>query len=149
MSVLLVLSVNAFDIDKLAKYSTVYDKNANPHKDLAIAMQKAKVSGKNVLLLVGGDWCKWCGTFDNFLEDNEKIGESFYNSFEVVRVYFGKGINKEAQSLLKQFPPLKATPHFYVLDKNAKLLKSIDSSPLERGYGYRKSKVVTFINANK
>jgi hypothetical protein len=66
-----------------------------------------------------------------------------------MRVYYGKGINKEAQSLLKQFPPLKATPHFYILDKNAKLLKSLGSANLERGYGYNRKKIIKFIEENK
>jgi thioredoxin-related protein len=146
---LVTLTLSAFDIEKLPKYSTEYDKKVNPYKSLAVAMKKAKVSNKKILLLVGGNWCKWCGTLDNFLEDNEEIGKSFYGSFEVVRVYYGKGINKEAKSLLKQFPPLKATPHFYILDKNAKLLKSLGSANLERGYGYNRKKVVKFIKDNK
>ena len=143
------VALNAFDIEKLPNYSTEYDKKVNPYKSLATAMQKVKDSDKKILLLVGGDWCKWCGTFDNFLEDKEKIAKSFYDSFEVVRVYYGKGINKEAQSLLKQFPPLEATPHFYILDKNAKLLKSLGSANLERGYGYNKKRVIKFIKDNK
>ena len=132
MSMLLALGLNASEasnipnatkvseaskVSKLPAYSTKFNKNADPYKDLTMAMKKAKVSGKKILIMVGGDWCRWCGTFDNFLEDNDKIRESFYNSFEVLRVYYGKGINKKTQSFLKQFPKLKATPHFYILDK--------------------------------
>ena len=149
ISILIALNLSAIDINALKPYSINYDKKVNPHIDLANAMQKAKKSHKKILLLVGGDWCKWCGTFDNFLDDNEKIAKDFYNSFEVVRVYYGKGINDNAKSLLKQFPPLKATPHFYILTEDAKLLKSIDSTYLERGYGYNRHKVIDFINKNK
>ena len=143
------VALNASDIEKLPNYSTEYDKKVNPYKSLATAMQKVKDSDKKILLLVGGDWCKWCGTLENFLEDNKKIAKSFYDSFEVVRVYYGKGINKEAKSLLKQFPPLSATHHFYILDENAKLLKSLGSANLERGYGYNKKRVIKFIEDNK
>ena len=143
------LTLSAFDMEKLPKYATEYDSKANPHRTLATLMKKAKKSDKKILLMVGGDWCKWCGTLDNFLEDNEKIASSFYGSFEVMRVYYGKGINKETQSLLKQFPPLKATPHFYILDKNAKLLKSLESANLERGYGYNRKKIIKFIEENR
>jgi hypothetical protein len=34
-------------------------------------------------------------------------------------------------------------------DKNAKLLKSLGSANLERGYGYNKKKVIKFIEDNK
>ena len=90
----IAVALNAFDIEKLPNYSTEYDKKVNPYKSLATAMQKVKDSDKKILLLVGGDWCKWCGTLDNFLEDKEKIAKSFYDSFEVVRVYYGKDTSK-------------------------------------------------------
>ena len=134
---------------KLPNYSLYFDSKVNPHKDLSMAIKKAKKSKKKILMIVGGNWCKWCGTFDNFLDDHEKIAKSFYGSFEVIRVYYGSKINKKGKSLLKQFPPIKGTPHFYILNSNAKLLKSIDTTYLERGYGYNKLKVINFIKNNK
>jgi len=100
-------------------------------------------------MVVGGEWCKWCGQLDNFLDDHETVAKKFYGSFEVLRVYYGKGISEESKSLLKQFPALKGTPHFYVLDSNAKLLKSIDTAYLERGYSYHRKKVLEFIEEHK
>jgi len=151
---LILTTLNIFAIDKvyytdtLPKELTSYDKKANPHEALSKAMQKAKKSGKKILLIVGGDWCKWCGAMDNFFDDHEEIARDFYGSFEIVRVYYGKDISKEGKSLLIQFPPLKGTPHFYILDSNAKLLKSVDTAYMERGYGYHRKKVIEFINQN-
>jgi len=139
----------AFEWEKLPSYSVQYDKKINPYISLEKALVKVKKSDKKILLMVGGDWCKWCGQFENFLDDHYKIAEDFYTTFEVVRVYYGEGINKEAQSLLKQFPPLKGTPHFYLLDSDAKLLKSIDTGYLERGYSYHTKKVKDFIKGYK
>ena len=144
-----IMNIHAFDVEKLPIHSSTYDKNRNPHKDLALSMENAKKSGKKILMVVGGEWCKWCGQLDNFLDDHETVAKKFYGSFEVLRVYYGKGISEESKSLLKQFPALKGTPHFYVLDSNAKLLKSIDTARLERGYSYHKKKVFEFIEANK
>jgi len=45
VSILLVCSIitlHAFDVEKLPIHSTTYDKNRNPHKDLAVSMEKAK-----------------------------------------------------------------------------------------------------------
>ena len=145
----LVLNLSALDLDTLPRYSTTYDKNSDPHKDLSQAVQKAKKHNKKILLVVGGDWCRWCGTLDNFLDDHSEVASSFYGSFEVVKVYYGKGVNKATVAFLKQLPPLKGTPHFYILDAKMKLLKSIDTSYLERGYGYNRKKVIHFIDQNK
>lgn len=147
--ILLGTSLLASDIDNLATYSTTYNKKANPHKDLSLAIQEAKKSKKNILLVVGGEWCKWCEQLDNFLEDKPTIAKDFYSSFEVVKVYFGKGMSKESKSLLEQFPKVKATPHFFILDSKSTLLKSIDTSKLERGYSYNSKKFTKFIKDNK
>jgi len=83
------------------------------------------------------------------LDDHPKISQKLYDSFEVVRVYYGNGISKEGKSLLAQFPTIAGTPHFFVLDSTAKLLKSYDTSSLERGYSYNKTKVLSWIESNK
>jgi len=149
ISLLMIVTLQAFHIEKLPIKSTTYDKNRNPYQYFSIVMKKAKKSGKKILMIVGGDWCKWCGQLDNFFDDHAKIAEEFYGSFEVVRVYYGKGISKEGKSLLRQFPPLKGTPHFYLLNSNSKLLKSIDTAYMERGFSYNKRAVIEFIKKNK
>ena len=152
VSVLLVCTVmnaQTFDTEKLPMQSTSYDKKRNPHKDLALSMEKAKKSGKKILMVVGGEWCKWCGQLDNFLDDHEAVAKAFYTSFEVLRVYYGKDISKEGKSLLTQFPAPKGTPHFYLLGSKAKLLKSVDTGALERGYSYHKKKFMKFIEDNR
>lgn len=149
LSLLILLSPlwaeSGVDMAKLPSYSTTYNPNANPHKDLEDAMSRATKSGKPILMIVGGDWCKWCGTLDNLIDDRDDIAQSLYGTFEVIRVYKGKRMNKEAKSLLKQLPPFKGTPHFYVLDAKAKLLESFDTTVLERGYGYNRHKVSAWI----
>ncbi len=139
----------SFEMKDLPKYSTVYNKDSNPHQDLKKALKKAKKANKRVLLIVGGDWCKWCGTLDNFLEDNEPVAKEFYSSFEVVKVYYAKDMNEHSKSLLKQFPKVEETPYFYILDNSAKLIQMQKSSPLERGYSYNKQKVLDFIKLNR
>lgn len=136
-------------VERLPEYSTVYRKNANPHEDLTKAMKRAKKKNKNILIIVGADWCKWSGTLDNLLDDHDDISKSMYETFEVVRIYYGKNMTKEAKTLLKQLPRFKGTPHFYVLDNKAKLLESLDTGTLERGYGYNRRKVSAWINKYK
>jgi thioredoxin-related protein len=147
--ILIALNLSAFDMNNLPKYTISYGKEANAYEDLTKAMEKVKKSNKKILLIAGGYWCKWCVSFDNFLKDNEKVANDFYGSFEVLKVYYGKGMNESAKSLFKQFPALEGTPHFYLLDKDAKLLESIGTAYLEKGSSYNKSKIVEFINIKK
>jgi|SaaInl47_10m_RNA_FD_contig_123_23280_length_2926_multi_4_in_0_out_0_2 thioredoxin-related protein len=149
VSLLIALNLSAIDMNNLPKYSTGYDKKANAYEDLVKAMDKAKESNKKILLIAGGDWCKWCGFFDDFFKNNTKVSNDFYGSFEVLKVYYGNGMNESSKSLFKQFPKIEGTPHFYLLDKNAKLLESIGTAYLEEGNGYNKSKIVEFINSKK
>ena len=149
ISMLIALNLSATDINNLPKYSTSYDKKANAYEDLTKTMDKARENNKKILLIAGGDWCKWCGSFDTFLKKNEKVANDFYGSFEVLKVYYGNGMNESSKSLLKQFPVLKGTPHFYILDKNAKLLESIGTAYLEEGSGYNKRKIIEFISTKK
>jgi thioredoxin-related protein len=149
VSMLISLNLSAIDMNNLPKYSTSYDKKANAYENLTKAMDKAKKSNKKILLIAGGAWCKWCGAFDNFFKENEKVANDFYGSFEVLKVYYGNGMNESSKSLFKQFPVLKGTPHFYILDKDAKLLESIGTVYLEEGNGYNKGKIIEFVNTKK
>jgi hypothetical protein len=144
-----IKNIGNLNTSSLPSYSTKFDKTVNPHKDLKIAMNKAKKSGKNILIIAGGSWCKWCNAMDSFIDTNQDIKNKFYTDFEVVRVYYGANTNKYAQSLLKQFPVLAGTPHFYVLDSDAKLIKSFGTTQLEQGNSYNKTKFMDFIENHK
>src|SRR5260370_18371011 len=47
---------------------TRYDPKRNPSSDLAKALAEAKRTGRNVLLVVGGDWCDWCHLIVKFFD---------------------------------------------------------------------------------
>jgi thioredoxin-related protein len=145
----LIEKIGSIDKTTLPAYSVYFESNANPHKDLTLALKEAKKEKKKILLIVGGDWCKWCGILDDFLEKNKDIEKSLYTDYKVVRVYYGNGMNKDSKSLLSQFPPVKETPHFFVLDENAKLLHSQKTAVLEKGYGYHKDKFKRFLDKHK
>jgi thioredoxin-related protein len=133
------------DLSTLPSYSVAFDKEANATEVLAEALKKATKEQKNILLIAGGDWCRWCGTMSNFLEEHPKLQQKFYTEFEVLRVYYGKGINPSAKALIGRYGKPKGTPHFYVLDNQAELLQSFGTKSLERGYGYNPTKFLEFI----
>jgi len=136
---------NQLDVSTLPSYSVNFNKEANATANLAEAITKATKEQKNILLIAGGDWCKWCGTMSNFLEEHPKLQKEFYTQFEVIRVYYGKGINPSAKALILKYGKAKGTPHFYVLNSHGELLHSFVTKALERGYGYNRVKFLRFI----
>ena len=80
-----------FSKDDLPSYSKAFNINANPNKDLSEALAQAKKDGRKVLIEAGGDWCKWCGTFDNFMDENQDITKKLHENFVFVKIYYGKG----------------------------------------------------------
>ena len=126
-----------------SKNAPKFDPARNPEKDLADAVEKAKVSGKYILLDVGGEWCPWCKRLDIFLYDNEELHNMLMNDFEVVKVNMSPE-NKNEQFLSK-YPKIPGYPHFFILDKNGKLIQPQDTSALEDGKSYSLDKLKAFL----
>jgi len=136
---------NRLDMANLPNYSTTFDQEANATANLAEAITKATKEQKNILLIAGGDWCRWCGTMSNFLEEHPKLQKEFYTQFEVVRLYYGKGMNPSAKAVIAKYGKPKGTPYFYLLDSQGALLTPFRTKQLEQGYGYSKAKFAKFI----
>ena len=108
-----------------------YDVARDPAKDLQDAIGEAHRTDRNILLDVGGHWCKWCGYLDKFFAAHPDLLELRDKNFVVVYVHYGDA-NKN-QKFLKQFPEIAGCPHFFVLNPNGKLIHSQDTSSLEDG----------------
>ncbi len=67
----------------------VYDEKANADADVARAFDRAKKSGKRVLLDLGGDWCPDCIVLANFMKLPE-IKRFVDAHYEVVVVDVGR-----------------------------------------------------------
>ena len=58
LMIIFTFGISGVDLDKLPSYSTTFDKKINPHVSLSKALDKVKKTNKNILLFVGGDWCR-------------------------------------------------------------------------------------------
>ncbi|MGE6169626.1 thioredoxin family protein [Aeromonas media] len=127
----------------LPDYSQGYDEQRDPAKDLAAATIRAQQEDKQVLLLVGGEWCSWCQEMNRFLDREPELVHQFNRTFVVVKVNVSKE-NKNAP-FLKAYPEYMGVPHFYVLDARGKLLESFNTGLLEKGKSYDEVKFGKFI----
>jgi hypothetical protein len=121
-----------------------YDSHANAFLQLDTAVAKAAADDKLLLLISGGDWCKWCHYLAAFLERETAIDAALHDVFVVQKIYVGsENMNKE---FFARLPTAAGAPHFWVLSRDGKLLASQDTLPLEDGdQSYDPGKFTAFI----
>jgi thioredoxin-related protein len=120
----------------------IYDPTLNPFKQLNKAAIEAKKDNKNILMIVGGDWCPWCRRIAKLIEEDNEIKNAISN-YVVIKIHYSKQ-NKNTE-FLSNFPKIDGYPHIFILDKNKKLIHSQNTGELESDGGYDKEKFLTFL----
>lgn len=142
----------ALTINAQSGLKKVYDETVNPLEQIDQAVAKAKTEGKFVVCQVGGNWCPWCLKFADFISHDAEIGKVIADNFEYIHVNYNPRISQGADKV-EQGKALMARlnnagrfgfPVFVVLDVEGKVLHIQDSSFLEEGKGYNRSKVLRF-----
>ncbi len=95
------------------------------------AKRQATTEGKRVLIVAGGEWCRWCHVLDRFLHETPDIDAQWRASFVVVK--FAVGENGEGNPVLDTLPPASGYPHFWVLAAEGTLIASVETGALELG----------------
>lgn len=122
---------------------TKFDPNRNPVQDLREAVAEAKFTNKRIILDVGGDWCVWCHRLDAFMETNEEIKNFVEKNYIMLKVNFSK--ENKNEKFLSHYPAIEGYPHFFVLEKDGKLLHSQNTGELEKDKDYDKDKFMEFL----
>jgi len=65
-------------------------------------------------------------------------------NFIVLKINFSK--ENKNENFLSQYPQVAGYPHFFVLDKDGKLLHSQNTGELEKDKDYDKDKFIAFLN---
>ena len=139
------LSMNAQSVDSSAVQPTVekFDPSRNPAKDVDSAVVEAKLTGKRILLDVGGEWCNWCHYLDRFFVQNKDVADFLHQKFVVVKINYSK--ENENKEFLSHYPKVPGYPHFFVLESDGTFLYSQDTGELEAGQGHDHDKVLAFL----
>ena len=122
---------------------TKFDPTRNPEQDLKSAIEYAKKTNKRIILDVGGEWCIWCHRIDAFIDSHKEIKEFLDKHFIVVKINYSK--ENKNEKFLSKFPQIPGYPHFFVLDKDGKLLHSQDTGVLEKDKDYDEVKFMEFL----
>jgi len=121
-----------------------FDPTRNPNEDLKAAVELANNTNKRIILDVGGEWCIWCHRIDAFIHNTDEIKSLLEENFIVLKINYSK--ENKNEKFLSQYPQVAGYPHFFVLDKDGKLLHSQNTGELEKDKDYDKDKFIAFLN---
>lgn len=119
-----------------------YDPNRDPRLDLEMA--KSVANKRKILILVGGDWCKWCHILDNYFKENPELHKNLEDNFVILKVHYSEE-NKNSE-FLSSFPKIKSLPHFIILRKDGTYIGEQNTALLESGESYSKKSFEKFID---
>ncbi|MEE4310374.1 MAG: thioredoxin family protein [candidate division KSB1 bacterium] len=111
-----------------------YDPLRDPGSDLQVAVELAQQAEKRVLMVVGGDWCKWCHFLRDFWNLHSDINGYLHDHYVLLKVNFSPDNKNEV--FLSKYPEIRSYPHINILDANGALLHSQDTAVLESGQSY-------------
>lgn len=145
----LLFSFAAYAQSNLKK---VYDETINPMEQIDKAVAKAKAEGKHVVCQLGGNWCRWCLMFADFVTKDTEISQYIDENYVYIHVNYNpreradEAKAKQNAELLKRLGNAGrfGYPVFVVLDQSGKVIHLQDSSFLEQDNGYNKEKVMRF-----
>ena len=120
-----------------------FDPTRDAAADVARALERAKASGRRVLVDVGGEWCSWCHVMDAFFASDAEARALRDASYVWVKVNWSPQNRNEA--VLSRWPKVNGYPHLFVLAADGTLLHSQDTGDLESGRGYDRAAFIAFL----
>lgn len=122
-----------------------YDPKADPFEQYHDAIAQAEKQNKLVLVIAGGDWCRWCYALDKFVTRNADVNANLKDAFVVMKVYVGDENFNEF--FFSQLPAARGAPHFWIIAPDRNVLASQSTAAFEKGKsGYDKQEFLQFIH---
>lgn len=122
-----------------------YDPARDAQRDLDAAVLTAPWSGRQVLVLVGGDWCKDCRDLDALFAADPSLAALRDARYLPVKLYVGSDNRNEAA--LARFPKLAWVPTLFVLDGQGRVARSAPSTQFHEGKVLDAAKVRRFLES--
>ena len=125
----------------------LYDESVDLLAQIDAALKEAGKTGKFVICQVGGNWCRWCIMFADFISSDEDIAKLVADNFVYIHVNYDKKQEHFTEmSAMLGDPGRFGFPCLVVLSPEGKVLHIQDSSFLEEGEGYDRLKVLRFFS---
>jgi hypothetical protein len=122
-----------------------YDPKADPFEEYHQAIALAEQQNKLVLVIAGGDWCRWCHVLDRFVSNDPEVDERLHDAFVVLKVYVG--FDNYNDMFFSQLPQAKGAPHFWIISPQKEVLSSQSTGGFEADKkGYDKIAFLDFVD---
>lgn len=131
-----------FAVDPALYVVDNYYPERDPATDLQLAIQRAQVMDRRILVVVGGSWCTWCFVLDAFLARDAETHAAFADSFLILKVNMSRA-NRNAD-FLSRFPESNGYPDFFILDSDGSYLGRQETGALEDGRSYSRARMIAF-----
>jgi thiol:disulfide interchange protein len=128
-----------------AQVRHIYSETADPRVDIAVALDKARLEHKRVILDFGGDWCGDCQVLDIYFhqEPNAAVLEK---NFVLVHVWIGH-MDKNIDLAAKYGVPInKGVPALAVLNARGEVLYAQKTGEFEDMRHMDPASVSVFLN---
>jgi len=137
-------SVLADEKTILPLYSQVYEDQRNAFDDANAALKLAQETNRNVLMVIGGNWCAFCKKMDAFWQSDTSVGQSLHSKYVILKINVSdENKNKE---FMASMPPVLGYPHIYISNANGKLLLSKDTAELQSNEKHDTQLWLTFLD---
>ncbi len=145
LAVLLLAAAPVIAADKTAEpvYAVAeYDPRRDPEVDLKLAVKLA-AGNRRILLIAGSNSCGWCRSLSKEFKANPEVSRTLSESYVIMKINYDE--KNGNLFFLQDYPDIRETPHFFVLDATGKLLHSRHSKSLEGAFSYRTKAMLQFL----
>jgi thioredoxin-related protein len=122
-----------------------YNADTDAKLQISKAVELANSENKNVLIMIGGNWCKWCIRLTQFMAGHEAIDSVLKADFVYIHINYSKE-NKNPEIMKElEYPQRFGFPVLVIIDGNGKRLHTQNSLYLEKDDSYDEKIIKDFL----
>lgn len=142
--ILIIVALLSFATNSISQ--NVYNEKLDGIKQIEDAIKQAQKENKYIFVMAGGNWCRWCLMFDEFIHKNKEVNKTLTDNFILIHVNYSKqNPNPKAMEKLG-YPQRFGFPVLIILNEKGERIHTQHSAYLEQGEGYSEKEVISFLN---
>ena len=145
--ILLFLNLIVFPVSSQETVNKIYSEGANAIAQIDDAISLAANKNSHILVIIGGDWCKWCIRLETFIMQNAKIDSLIKADYVTIHINYSKeNKNPEAMARLG-FPQRFGFPVMVILNAKGERIHTQNTGYLEDRESYSEDKIIEFLKS--
>ncbi|WP_118974519.1 thioredoxin family protein [Taibaiella koreensis] len=145
LAILLLWGGYTLQAQEAREGAKLYNPAADANADIKQAVKQAQQQHKNVMLMVGGNWCIWCTRFNQTVTGNDTLSKLMSDNYVLVHVNYEKKNAGDKLWAGLGYPQRFGFPVFVILDNKGNRIHTQNSGYLEEGKGHSPAKIAEFL----